>query len=365
MRIGIDAVSLLLRSAGVKTWTWHWIDALRRNAGEDRVDAVPFIGELPPLRHDGSALGTLGTVPRIALLHAMNVPGSPMLNLVASKFDVFHMSSQIRRVPRKTRVTGTLHDLTCWIMPELHTRGNIRADRLFAERVLSHAAGLIAVSENTRADAIRLLDIDPDRIRVIYPGVADAYFTTAAPRPERPYVLYVGSIEPRKNLEALLDAWTALRPSVRESFDLVIAGPPGWAYEKTMARLQQGGNGVRYIGYVAESELPGLFAGATVFAYPSLYEGFGFPVAQAMAARVPVLTSNVSSLPEIAAEGAVLVDPRSGDEIRSGLERLLTSPSLRATLSRHGAARAADFRWDLNAKKSLEFFHAVAGGSDS
>lgn len=363
MRIGIDAVSLLLRSAGVKTWTWHWIDALRRNAGEDRIDAVPFIGELPELRHERSVLGARETWPRIALLHAMNARGSPLVSLLASRFDVFHMSNQIRRLPRKACVTGTIHDLTCWIMPELHTRGNIQADRLFAERVLRHAAGLIAVSENTRADAIRLLDFDPDRIRVIYPGVADAYFTASARTMERPYVLYVGSIEPRKNLGALLNAWHGLRPSVREAYDLVIAGPPGWDYEKTMARLRAGGNGVRYLGYVAESELPGLFAAAAVFAYPSLYEGFGFPVAQAMAARVPVLTSNVSSLPEIAAAGAVLVDPRSEDEIRGGLDRLLTSPSLRATLARHGAARAAEFRWDVNARKSLEFFHAAAGHS--
>jgi len=365
MRIGIDAISLLLRSAGVKTWTWHWIDALRRNASGDRIDAVPFIGDLPPLRHERSVLGPFGTWPRIALLHAMNTRGSPLVHLVASRLDVFHMSNQIRRPPRGTCITGTIHDLTCWIMPELHTRANIAADRFFAERVLRHAAGLIAVSESTRSDAIRLLDVEPERIRVIYPGVADAYFTATARQTERPYVLYVGSIEPRKNLDSLLNAWDNLRPSVREAYDLLIAGPPGWACEKTIARLRAGANGVKYLGYVAESALPALFAGATVFAYPSLYEGFGFPVAQAMAARVPVLTSNVSSLPEIAAAGAVLIDPRSEDEIRGGLERLLTSPSLRATLARDGAIRAAEFRWDVNAKKSLEFFHAAAGRSGS
>lgn len=365
MRIGIDAITLLLRSAGVKTWTWHWIDALRRNASGDRIDAVPFIGALPPLTHDRSVMGPLATWPRIALLHAMNLPGSPLVDRIASRFDVFHMSNQIRRAPRNTCITATIHDLTARTMPELHTRGNVKADELFAERVLRHAAGLIAVSESTRADAIRLLDIHPDRIRAIYPGVAEPYFDAAPLRRQRPYVLYVGSVEPRKNIDALLNAWERLRPSIRDEFDLLIAGPPGWACEQTMARLRAGAGGVQYLGYVPEGELPALFAGAAVFVYPSLYEGFGFPVAQAMAARVAVLTSNVSSLPEIAGAGAVLVDPRSEDEIRGGLDRLLTSPALRTTLARQGAARAAEFRWDVNARKSLEFFHEAVGRSGS
>jgi glycosyltransferase involved in cell wall biosynthesis len=359
MRIGIDATSLLLRSAGVKTWTWHWIDALRRCAKDERIEAFPFIGDLPPLTHERSVLPPLATSARIALILAMNARGSPLVNWVARRFDLLHLSNQIRFAPRNTRCTATIHDMTCWIMPEVHTPGNIQADRLFADRVLGRAAGLIAVSQNTRADAVRLLDIDADRIHVIYPGIADSYFT-AQPRPAaRPYVLYVGSIEPRKNLGALLNAWAAMRPAVREAHDLLIAGPEGWAQQETMDRLRRGENGVRYLGYVPEAELPGLMAGASVFAYPSLYEGFGFPVAQAMAARVPILTSNVSSLPEIAGASAVLVDPRSEAEIRGGLERLLTSPSLRTNLARQGAVRAAEFRWDVCARKSLEFFHGV------
>src|SRR5581483_2590787 len=172
-------------------------------------------------------------------------------------------------------------DLTCWIMPELHSRGNILADQLFSKRVLNRVHGLIAVSESTRSDAIRVLDVEPDRVRVIYPGISDAYFGAKPRAAERPYVLYVGSIEPRKNVDGLLNAWENLRPSLRAEFDLLIAGPPGWAYEKTMARLKQNPAGVHYLGYVPEADLPSLFAGATVFAYPSFYEGFGFPVAQA------------------------------------------------------------------------------------
>jgi len=110
---------------------------------------------------------------------------------------------------------------------------------------------------------------------------------------------------------------------------------------------------------VSEVDLPSLTAGATVFVYPSLYEGFGFPLAQAMAARVPAITSNLSSLPEIGAAGSVLVDPHSAGELRGGLELLLTSPSLRAKLAREGFRQAQQFRWETCARKSLEFFHGL------
>ena len=358
MRIGIDATPVLLRSAGVKTWIWHWAESLRRLASDDIVESFPSTANAA-LIHEGSVLGPLATWSRLAVLYAVNAPGNILLDAICGRFDVVHLSNQVRRFPRRTRVTATIHDMTCWLMPELHTDANVRADREFGERVMKHADRLIAVSENTRRDAMRLLDLPREKIEVIYSGVSDAFFD-AKPRPvERPYALFVGTIEPRKNIETLLDAWQLLKPSLREEFELLIAGPEGWGAEKTVARLRSGQPPVRYLGYVPEDELPSLTAGAAVFVYPSLYEGFGFPVAQAMAARVPVLTSNLSSLPEIAAAAAVLVDPRSAAELRSGLELLLTSPALRAKLSRDGFRQAQQFRWEACARKSLDFFHGL------
>jgi alpha-1,3-rhamnosyl/mannosyltransferase len=167
----------------------------------------------------------------------------------------------------------------------------------------------------------------------------------------------VGTVEPRKNVDTLLDAWHGFR--LRHDFDLVVVGSSGWGSEKTMTRLASRPQGVRYLGYVPEDELPGLTAGATVFLYPSLYEGFGFPVGQAMAAGVPVITSNTSCLPEVAGEGALLVDPRSPAEIQAALEKLLTSQSLRDQLRTAGTARARQYRWDACARQSLEFFRRI------
>lgn len=358
MRILIDATPVLLRSAGVKTYTYHWIQHLWQQAGNEQILTFPRFNKLAALNHERSMLGPAQTYSQLGLVYLANLQSLPLLNWMTPKVDVFHASNQVRNPPRKAKLTATIHDLTWRLMPEFHTPANIRADQGFTDRVLKHATRLIAVSENTRMDAVRLAGLDPERIEVIYSGVPEVYFG-AQPRPaERPYVLFLGTIEPRKNLDTLLDAWQATR--LRNDFDLVVAGASGWSSLKTLTRLKSGMPEVRYLGYVPEDELPGLTAGATAFVYPSLYEGFGFPVAQAMAAGVPVITSNTSCLPEIAGEGALLVDPRSPAEIQSAIEKLLTSPSLQQQLRTAALARAQQYRWEVCARKSLDFFRRLA-----
>lgn len=358
MRILIDATSVLLRSAGIKTYTYYWIQHLWQQAGNEHILTFPRLGRLNALDHERSILSPFETYRRLALLYTINTSaGAPLMRWMTRKADVFHVSNQIRKPPKKVKLTATIHDMTSLLMPELHTPGNVRADTSFTENVLKRADRLIAVSENTRADAVKHAGLDPARIDVIYSGVPEVYFG-AQPRPSsRPYILYVGTIEPRKNIDTLLDAWQGLR--LRDDFDLLIAGTTGWSSEKTMARLLSRPPSVRYLGYVPEDELPGLTAGATAFVYPSLYEGFGFPVAQAMAAGVPVITSNTSCLPEIAGDAALLVDPRSQDEIKSAIQKLLTSPALQQQLRSAARARAEQYRWETCARKSLDFFRRV------
>ena len=251
--------------------------------------------------------------------------------------------------------------MTCWLAPETHTPDNVRGARRFADAVLARASGLIAISESTRNDSVRVLGLDPGRIEVIYPGVPDAFFGATPVRRKKPYMLFVSTIEPRKNVDVLLDAYQSLPASVRQEFDLVVAGPPGWGNPSALRRLRAGVKGVEYLGYVPDQELPGLTAGAAAFVYPSLYEGFGLPVAQAMAAGVPVITSNVSSLPEVAGGAGLLVDPHSVGELASAMQKILLSPSLRTELGACGAVRAQAFRWDVCAQKSWRFFERVAG----
>ena len=369
MRIAIDAIPLLVRSAGVKNYLFYWISHLRQLLGDRQVPLFPFLDHLPDLNHEGSIVDPVGTLARQGLLYALNLQPNRVWDWIGPRTDIFH-TTKLLNPPRLPRLTATVYDMTCWLLPEFHQPANVAAEKRFAGRIWKRAAGLIAISESSRRDAVRILGLNPEIIRVIYPGVPQPFFEatagTAAPTClkhglARPYALCVGTVEPRKNLDRLLDSWQSLPASVRESFDLVVAGPEGWRSAGTMARLRCPAAGVRYLGYVPETDLPALTAGATVFLYPSLYEGFGFPVAQAMAAGVPVITSNLSSLPEITGGAALLIDPRSVAEIGAALERLLTSPANRAQMAQAGRAHAQRFRWDVCARHSVEFFETVLG----
>jgi alpha-1,3-rhamnosyl/mannosyltransferase len=363
MRVVIDAVPLLIRSAGVKNYLYYWIGHLRSLAGTDAIRTFPALGHLGPLTHEASVAGRLRTFCGLGALAISNY--TPVLDWAARGADIFHATNLVRHPPRRPRLTSTIHDMTSWTMPELHSAATKRADRNSAD-LLRRAHRLIAVSECTKNDAVRVLGIPPERITVIYSGIPRKFFDVKPDaiadvrrryKLERPFVLALGAIEPRKNIPMLLDAFASLPESLRAEFDLALAGPMGWADEATRARVRS----VRYLGYIPEADLAPVMAAATVFAYPSLYEGFGFPLAQAMAAGVPAVTSNVSSLPEIAGGAALLVDPRSVAELRGALERLLVSDSLRGELAAKGRARAAAFTWEGAAAASLKFFEEAAG----
>ncbi len=367
MRVCIDGTPLLVRSAGVKTYLYHWLRSLQASSSPHNLTIFPMIARLPELDHRQSVKPLLPTVFHLAMLAVLNRSWLP----VGPSCDVFHASNLVRTLPRNAKVTtATIHDLTTWTMPEMHTRGNIAADQAFAETIVRKANRLIAVSEHTRQDAIQILRIPSDRIDVIHHGVPDDYFQVTLQEAkavarkfqlERPYILFCATIEPRKNLETLLDSYALLAPSLKETFDLVVAGMAGWASDATLERLKRSGNRVRYLGYVAESDMPGLTRGATVFAYPSLYEGFGLPLAQAMAAGVPVITSAVSSMPEIAGDGALLIDPKSSEELRAAMTHLLLSPSVRESLAAKAKRRAERYRWEDCAAKSWTFFERAIG----
>jgi len=370
MRIVIDCIPLLLRSAGVKTYLYNWFLHLREQAAGDQVEAWPYLHPDGPYSHECSVAGREGTWARLALLHAANYSGLPLLDWLGPHADVFHASQQLHNPPRRARLTATVHDLTCWLMPEVHRQSNVEAAKRFAARVVRRADALIAVSESTRRDAVRILGLPPERIEVIYPGVANSFFGITPEAVRRaaarwslpgPYVLFVGTVEPRKNVDTLLDAWSGVARELRAQYDLVVAGPAGWADARTHVRLRGGEAGVRYLGYVDEADLPGLTGGAAAFVYPSLYEGFGLPVAQAMAAGVPVITSNVSSMPEVAGGAALLVDPHSASELTAAIGRLLGDAQLRAELASRGLDRSRRFRWEESARQSLNFFRKVCG----
>ena len=365
--VAIDCAPLLVRSAGVKTYLYHWLQALRTRSPQSiRTFLAPQ--KLDKLDHDG---GPRMHPAKIALLLSLNRLPSFFCDMAIPRCDVFHMSNLLRVPPGRPKLSATLHDLSPWILPECHTPVMVAADKIFADRVVKRAAGIIAVSENTKRDAVRILGLAPEKIRVIHLGVPPQYFSVSSAAIERvtasyklrlPYFLFVGTIEPRKNVDTLLNAWEALPASFREEHDLVVIGMPGWRSDATVNRLREAhrDGGIRYLGYVPEADLPALTAGAHAFIYPSLYEGFGIPVAQAMAAGCPVITSNVSSLPEITAGAALLIDPLSLNEMTAAISRMAGDADLRARLRNAGVAQASKLTWDAAAAASLAFFTEIA-----
>jgi glycosyltransferase involved in cell wall biosynthesis len=370
MRIVVDATSLLNRSAGVKSYMHYWIRSLQQHPFGHRIDLFPYLGRLPGLNHEESSFGRWKTLWGKLSVNFCNIRGNRVLELLTRCADVFHASVHLVNPPTAgTHLTATIHDMTCWIHPETHTAANIEATRRYGHRVLRRAAACIAISESSRRDAIEILGLAEDRVRTIYPGVDDSFFLVS---PEdatavkttyglgKPYMLFVGMIEPRKNIDRLLDAYSALPLAVREEYDLVLAGPLGWCSPNTIERLLHPGPGIHFLGYVPERNLPLLTAGAAMFLFPSLYEGFGLPVAQAMACGVPVVTSRGSSLEEIGGDAVVLIDPCSVEELAAAVARLALSACRRKELGELGRRRANGFRWDRCARESIEFFERIA-----
>jgi glycosyltransferase involved in cell wall biosynthesis len=255
-----------------------------------------------------------------------------------------------------------VYDLVPWVDPEHAQARAARIERATIRPALARAASLPCISDATRADLVRLFPRAAGKATTI-PLAADPAFGEPVASPghpslDVPYVLAVGTLEPRKNLERLISAWTSLSREVRGDHVLALVGPRGWDDAPILAAARDAG--VRLLGRVDEDELRALYAGAAAFAYPSLYEGFGLPVLEAMAAGAPVLTSDRSSLPEVTGDAALLVDPTDVAAIGAGLTRLLTEPALREDLRARGRARAAAFSWERTARETLALLRGIA-----
>jgi glycosyltransferase involved in cell wall biosynthesis len=273
---------------------------------------------------------------------------------------------------RHKRLVVTIYDLSFMTHPELHLPANVAHCLTGTRLAIEHADAIIAISEHTRRDLVERLGAPPERITVT-PLAHDADLTRVTdPRrlaavrkryglPEQ-FVLFLGALEPRKNLPRLLEAFAALPAGLRGDVQLVVAGMSGWLNDSVHARVAALGleKSVRFAGYVDGHDLAALYSMATVFAYPSLYEGFGLPVLEAMACGTPVLTSDLSSMPEVAGDAAVLVSPDDVGSIAAGLRGLLESASLRDELASRGRAQAARFSWDRCARQTLGVYRDVA-----
>ncbi len=310
------------------------------------------------------------TLPQeIRLLYpAWNLTGHPRLPASLESADIVHLPSPVAipTVGRDQRLVVTVHDLAFRFHPKAFPKTWLWLFRLGTRRAARRADAVIVPSRNTAQDLIRHAGADPGRVHVVPlaaslpEGAMDPGPTLERLKIRPPYVLFVGTLEPRKNLVTLVRAYRRAVAAAALPHRLVLAGPLGWLPGPLLHEVQLPGPGeVVLAGKTPREDLDALYRAADLFVYPSLYEGFGLPVLEAMSRGVPTITSNASSLPEVAGEAALLVDPRSEGALASAIQRVLTEPEEASRLAKAAAARAAEFSWERTAEMTLQVYRSL------
>ena len=371
MRIAFDGTTLTPGRTGVGYYTEHLLQHLAREV-EETGDEIVVVSNQP--------IDTQRPLPAHVRVHAghrfpvrigwMQLRAQRALDSV--KPDVAHFTNGMMPVGSPVSTIVTIHDMSLRLYPRCHPLRRLVLNRPLMHLAIRQAASIVTVSESARRDLLRLHGIAADRVSVVHEAASPAFhpITDQAELdrirskyglPSR-FVLYVGTIEPRKNLARLVEAFAqARRRGIPHH--LVCVGPYGWSSRDLNGRIDRLGlkDAVHFTGYAPFDDLPVLYNLGELFVFPSMYEGFGLPVVEAMASGRPVITSNTSSLGEIAADAAVTVDPASVDAIADALVRVATDELLRRDLSQRGLRRARAFSWARTAKEMLAVYQRAAG----
>jgi len=274
---------------------------------------------------------------------------------------------------KKCRQVITFHDLSFERYPEFFSlKRRLWHKFILPEEAAKQASGIIAVSHSTAADLQELYQVPPEKIKVIYSGVLGRFKPRSLEDPAvaavrrkyhlpRHFILYLGTIEPRKNLEGLLLAFGNLKKRRKGDLKLVIAGRPGWLYKNVYKLASQSwvSRDIIFTGFITDQDKPYLYNLADVFVYPSFYEGFGFPPLEAMASGAPIISSHISSLPEVVGHAGILIDPYNINEIKAAMEQTLDNQDLKQALIEKGKRQAKNFNWPTTARQTLDFFEAI------
>lgn len=367
MKIGIDARLVYYHQAGIGQYILRLTQALALLDHEDQFTLFTSRKDRTPILEQSNFKRQELWTPS----HHRFEPAALSLELARFSLDVLHSPDFIPPASVHAKSVITVHDLAFLLFPDFLTRPSAR----YYSRVdiAAHKADhIIAVSESTKRDTVRLLGVPEEKITVIPEAAHPIFAPITSPEPlERirtryklpeEFILFVGTIEPRKNLPALVNAYRRLRDNYKSNVALVIVGQRGWLYEELDQMLEEMNiqDSVRFLGGVPNEELVYLYNAAKIFAFPSRYEGFGLPPLEAMACGTPVVTSNVSSLPEVVGDAALLVDPEDIDGLAVAMWRLLSEENLRRELRAKGLKRAQTFSWERAARATLQVYRHVA-----
>lgn len=376
MRIGIDFTAAARQGAGIGRFTRELIRALLAlDAENDYVLAVagrepsPYVG---PTLQGRARVASIPLSERTVtrLWHRLRVPLP--VELFVGRVDLFHSPDFVLPPTLAARKILTVHDLSFLRVPECAEPSLGWYLKGAVPRSVQRADLITADSECTRRDVHELLGVGLDRITVVHGGVDprfrrlnDVAAQEAVRRRYglyRPFVLSIGTLEPRKNYVRLIQAFALARRRGLTEHQLVICGRKGWLYEGIFKAVSESGlqPHVVFPGYIRDEDLPELYCAADLFAFPSLYEGFGLPPLEAMACGTPTIVSNASSLPEVVGDAALLVAPSDVEALSQAMYSVLTDSALRSRLAAAGPARAARFTWPEAARRLLAAYRTVA-----
>jgi len=379
MRIGVDYTSAVRQGAGIGRLTRCIFQALAEidHENEYRLFAAMGRGQpsnFPTFQPSNLSNFRLKTIPLSdrelnVVWHRLRLPLP--VELITGPVDVFHSPDFTLPPVWRARAVLTVHDLSFLRVPECFTGALRRYLERVVPRSVRRADHVIADSHSTKRDLVELLGTPAGKVTVIHSGVEPRFrpiIDRAALGPVRQrydlperFIISVGTLQPRKNFATLVEAFARLKsetgnwkPGAR-SLKLVIAGGRGWLYEEIFARVEALGlqGDVLFPGFVADEDLPALYNLAEAFVLPSLYEGFGLPPLEAMACGTPVVTSNVSSLPEVVGDAGLMVEPADVESLAVAIERVLEDGGLRREMVQRGLARAKEFTWERAARRLL------------
>jgi len=267
---------------------------------------------------------------------------------------------------RRTKKVVIVHDLSFIYFPQYASPRNLRDNLKFVPRSLKQADHVITISKSSKKQIVEHYKTDPAKISIVLPAVDLEHFRPrlaaevakirAKYKLPKKYILYTGTLEPRKNLEGLMRAYTALGSEIKQQYGLVLAGGKGWQDQSISAmieKLSAAGENIKWTGYVPDADLPAIYSGASLFAWPSFYEGFGIPPLEAMACGVPVITSDNSSLPEAVGDAAITVKAEDTQSLVNEIERVLSDEKLVKSMRARGLAQAKKFTWEKSAQTLL------------
>lgn len=372
MRVVVDIQAGVAQRAGVGRYTKALVQHLGPLAGPDQLGLFyfDFRGKGEPLRTEGAELRAVRWCPGRIAQKAWKTIYWPPFDWFAGRADIYHFPNFVRPPLARGKSVVTIHDVAFLRYPDTIENKNLRYLNAQIRRTILHSDAIITVSQFTARELQELLNAPRDRIFPIANGLTD---DMKRPKPaviaaskktfglNRPYLLMIGTLEPRKNIPFLVSVFEQLKDF---DGDLVIGGRRGWKYEPILQRMRGSmrASRIRHLEAFGEEHLPALYAGAELLVFPSLYEGFGFPPLEAMACGTPVISSRGGSLPEVLGDAADLVEEFDVELWAFVISKVLGDATRRAELAAKGLARAKRFTWEEAARRTWEVYRTTASG---